>query len=424
MAGTTQLFRPTDLKARPDTIELAASGQSVSVNSLRVGMRLAQGLYDEFGVLLLASGTTITPDFLQLLRRRRLRHVKTSESTPPPAFDHIDYERIDSLDRQLACELHSRIPVRPLAPEHRPRIAFEAMLERARKGAKKHSAATNTLGEICLDLANGNLRSGLPETELHRIVREFGDMVQLDLDLLPTIYSLRTSPDDYLFQHCVNASILTMTIAVQLGLRSEKIMELGLGALLQDVGMLRVPREIRFARRPLTAQEMAEIQRHPAYSLDFLELIPGLPREVRFLAYQVHERLDQSGYPRHRSENNIHAYAKIVSIADAFAAMTCERPYRKAMHPYEAAKTILLECGAGRFDRTFVRAFLDSVSLFPVGCRLELDNKRVARVIRANTSLHVRPIVMLLDEQGRDTNDVVDLAEERDVNIVRVLPQV
>ncbi len=420
MAGATQLFHPTDLMARPDVVDLADAGQTVSVNALRVGMRLAQGLYDEFGVLLLASGTTITPDFLQLLRRRRLRHVMTSEGTPPPAFDHIDYEHIDSLDRQLACEVHSRLPVRPLNAEDRPRLPYEQLRERADKGARKHQAATDAIGEFCVDLLNGDTHK---QSELHKIVREFGDMVQLDLDLLPTIYSLRQSPDDYLFQHCVNASMLAMTIAVQLGLRSEKIMELGLGALLQDVGMLRVPREIRFARRRLSPEEIAEVQRHPAYTLDYLEQIPGLPREVRFLAYQVHERLDQSGYPRHRSENNIHAYAKIVAIADAFAAMTSPRPHRPAMHPYEAAKTILFECGAGRFDRTFVRAFLDSVSLFPVGCRLELDNRRLARVIRANTNHHVRPVVMLLDEQGRDTDEIVDLVAEHELNIIRVVPE-
>jgi hypothetical protein len=354
-------------------------------------MRLAQGLFDEFGVLLLASGTTITPDFLQLLRRRRLRQLTTGEGVPPPAFDHIDYEHIDSLDRQFACQLHSRVPVRPLSPENRPRLPLEAMLERAEKGEMKHKAAAHAMGELCVDLLKGDTSK---QSELHKIVREFGDMVQLDLDLLP-----------------------------KLGLRSEKIMELGLGALLQDVGMLRVPKEIRFAQRRLTTEEIAEVQRHPAYTLDYLELIPGLPREVRFLAYQVHERLDQSGYPRHRSEHNIHAYAKIVAIADAFAAMTCDRPYRRAMHPYDAAKTILMECGAGRYDRTFVRAFLDSVSLFPVGSCLELDNRRMARVIRANTSLHVRPVVMLLDEQGRDSNEVVNLAEERDLRIIKVLPQ-
>ena len=134
--------------------------------------------------------------------------------------------------------------------------------------------------------------------------------------VLPLVLSMqRTQDDEYLFDHCVNVALIGIATATQLGMRHDQVMEVGLGALLQDIGMLCVPKDIRLAARPLSKDEWLEIQRQPYHTLDALEKIRGFPAAVGYVGYQIHEQPDASGYPRQRTGMYVHPYAKIVAVA-------------------------------------------------------------------------------------------------------------
>ncbi|MBK8266851.1 MAG: HD-GYP domain-containing protein [Planctomycetes bacterium] len=411
MSGTVATTEGPDPVASPDIVRTA---------TLRLGMRLTKNLYDAAnGILLLASGTTITPEFLALLREREIRYLSTS-ATPQRNVVEVKSPQLHLVDRITADvkREETELPVRPLSAEQRPRVALAILEEKAARGTKSHAVAAQSVEHFCKSL---KLDDKPRNDGLHRVVHEFMDMVSVDLDLMPTILSMQQSRDEYLFQHSVNVSALSMNIATQLGLRREKIMEIGLAGLLADVGMLRVPEAIRFAPRPLTNEELEEVRRHPLYTIEYLEKIPGLPREIKCVAVQSHERLDKTGYPRHSGSSLIHAYAKIVGIADVYAAMTCPRPYRQAMCPHDAVKRILFDCGAGKYDACFVRALIDGVSVFPIGSYVELDSGEFAAVIRANTTRHTRPMVKILDKRGKASGEIIDLSINGDVNIIRVI---
>lgn len=414
-----------ELDTIPGTLDSHTSAGSamtsdiVRVNSLRVGMRLTKGLHDAAsGILLLAAGTTITPEFLKLLSDREIRYLSTSAEPVRVTISEVrsspEIERLDLSLKPADCQIASR----PLPAEQRPRISEAAFAERLARGAERHSQATRAVEKFCRSV---KLEEGAKGDGLHKVVHEFMDMVSLDLDLLPTILSLQKSGDEYLFQHCVNVSAISMNIAMQLGLRREKIMEIGLAGLLSDVGMLKVPEAIRFAPRPLTTEEREEVQRHPLYTVGYLEKIAGLPTEIKYVGLQVHERMDRSGYPRMRSGGLIHAYARIVSVADAFSAMTCPRPYREALAPHDAIRCILFDCSSGKYDRDFVRALIDGLSIFPVGSIVELDDGRIARVTRGNTGLHTRPVVRTINRRTGNPDETVDLATAADLRIIRVI---
>jgi len=219
----------------------------------------------------------------------------------------------------------------------------------------------------------------------------------------------------------VNVALISMAIGSHLGLDRERIMEIGLGGLLHDIGMLRVPSSIRQAPRELTEREWREIHRHPLHTLDMLADLRGLPQTVRFISYQAHERFNGSGYPRHRSGRQLHEYAKIVSLSDMYTAMTSKRPFRPAMPPYIAARTILTDGAAGKFDRAAVRAFLDTLSLFPIGSRVRLSDKSTARVLRANPGLHTCPVVEELAEDGLPTGRLIDLSYEDAPRVIQAI---
>ena len=99
--------------------------------------------------------------------------------------------------------------------------------------------------------------------------------------------------------------------------------------------------------------------------------------------------------------------------------MTRPRPYRAALHPYEAARTVVVAASLDKFDRTIVRAFLDTISLFPIGSFVELSNGRRAQVLRANPGFHTRPVIEAVDTGGASTGEIIDLSEAYDLRVVR-----
>ena len=90
--------------------------------------------------------------------------------------------------------------------------------------------------------------------------------------------------------------------------------------------------------------------------------------------------------------------------------------------PYEAARTILISGSAHRFDIQIVRAFLDVMSLFPVGSIVQLEDGRRARVIQANTNFHTKPVIELLDHDDKPANYMIDLSKEPDLKVVSAFP--
>ncbi len=393
----------------------------ISVSALRIGMRLAEDIYDRQERRLLAAGAGITPEFIHLLKQRGIKSVTTKSNRPRQTNDASGPVQISQLDDLLAGQLNSGVPLRPVDRLHRPRMPYPDLLEHAAEGMRKHAASQIVVAELCDDLQAGQTVSS---SGLDQVVGEFADMVALDFDLLPIIVGLQHTPDEYLFNHCVSVALLSMSIAAQLGMNPEQIREVGVGGLLADVGMNQVPEAIRLARRPLTADERMEVLCHPAHTLDCLERIPGLPLPAKFIAYQTHERMDGSGYPRRRCGMLIHQYAKIVAVADAYSAMTGPRPHRAPLPPYQAAKTILVENSRNKFERSIVRAFLDCLSLFPIGSCVQLNNGHKGTVVRANPGLHTRPIIIELDDDERPTDRHIDLSQRPDLNVVDTGPPV
>ena len=374
-----------------------------SVDSLRSGMRLASDIYDRKGVLLLTAGTTITPEFMDLLRNRMIRFVRIDEDSASSVAGPPQGAASESVRTEHARATGS-------TGRRLSRAEFRKLVM---QGLARHEAARDDIAAAFGDLRDGGMVS---EREITRFVGEFADMVALDADLVPTILSLQSAPDEYLYHHSVNVAVLSIALGAQLGLPRDSMTVLGLGALLHDVGMLHVPDSIRLAPRPLTPDEWVIVRRHPNYTRDYLERIPGLSRGARLVCCQVHERCDRRGYPAGLSGMTIHPHAKIAAVADAYAAMTCRRPYRHALPPYDAARAILQGCSAGRFDTNAVRALLDSLSLFPIGSTVRLDDGTPARVVRANPGLHTRPIVEALNSDDR----FIDLSKETDRSIVHV----
>jgi len=392
---------------------------TISVQSLRAGMSLTEHIFDDAGELLLSAGKRITTEFLEELRERGLDAVTVGCPTPRQTTGALRGKYEKQLDDLLLRMLQAdRNRLRKTSPVREP-LSITELAEEAQERLEQHAAASNVVEAVSRSCQAGTAR--IP-VDVNKTVSEFLNIMSIDGDLLPLIVSMQAPQNEYLFDHCVNVSLLSMTVGARLGLDSREIMELGTGALLQDVGMLRVPQSIRLAPRALTADERVEVKRHALYTLDSLQRVDGISRVTPFVGYQVHERIDGSGYPRGRSGMFIHQYAKIAAVMDVYAAMTHPRPYRPAYSPYEAMTEILHEGSRGKLDRTVIRAFLDCVSLFPIGSFVELNGGVRAKVVRANPGDHTRPVVVQINERGESTGAVIDLVKDPSARVVRALP--
>ncbi len=399
---------PASMPSRDKTV--------VQVASLKPGSQLLENLYDLTGVLLLSAGSEVTPRFLDLLSRRDIQTVKLRPAHLPPTEVRGGSKAAWNLDNLLTAELNRLGSVKPTANPKRKTMPLNAMWREAKRGLEGHADASNLLGELCDDLCGGKRVSG---DEVRRQIARFSDMIDKDCDLLLTIVAMQQSKDDYLFDHGVNVAMIAMTMAAQLGCTPEEVLQVGIGGFLHDIGMLRVPPEIRSAERLLTAEEFKEVKRHPIYTLDHLEWIRRLPTSAKFIGYQAHEREDGSGYPRGRSGKAIHPFAKIVAVADIYAAMTSDRPHRPAFDSHHAIAAIISATRKKRLDPVAVRAFLDTMSAFPIGSLVELNNQLKARVVRPNPTEHLRPIVMPVDDQGQAiVGGTIDLMQNPGLSVV------
>lgn len=417
-ATTNEEPEAAPLWARPLAAPIdPAQLRKLSVDSLRVGMRLAEDIFDPTGALLLARGTRVTSRLLELLSQRSIRTVavRAPVEAPRPAI----VERSARANRAPTI-VTARAVARAEQPWARCRLQLPDFWPAVERGSAQVVETAHVMEGCCADLLHGGT---VPHDKLAGIVGSFADMLSLDSDLLPLIVALHSAPDEYLFEHCVKTALLSMALAAQLGLNREQVQVLGLGAILHDVGMLRVPAEIRLAPRPLTADEMATVRRHPVHALEILKQVSGLPREVGAIALQVHGPFNNLGYPRVPAGFRAHPHARIVAVADAFTAMTEARPYRPPLSPHLAVKELLNQGAEGRFESRVLRAFLDTVSAFPVGSLVELQNGFVGRVLRANPDHHTRPVIVVLDEAGQPTDWTVDLAHNDGLSIVSALPE-
>lgn len=273
-----------------------------------------------------------------------------------------------------------------------------------------------------------NLREGLSADGkvVQNLVEAFVDTYVTDRNILLNLAGMKSKSDDYLFNHCLNVCLLSINIAAAAGYSKRQIVEIGMGALLHDIGMMMIPQYFRFKKGPLTPDEFYEVRKHPILGLHMLERIDNLPDSVSYVAYQCHEREDGNGYPKGRSGRFLHYYAKIVMIADVFEALSSNRAYRSSNIPYKAMEHLLALVRKGLFKTELVKAFIDYTSLFPVGSLVRLSTNEIAKVVKANGKDHTRPYISIIaDSEGNlyqeEKVKETDLSKQKDIKVVQAL---
>lgn len=164
------------------------------------------------------------------------------------------------------------------------------------------------------------------------------------------------SKDKYTENHCYRVSIYATKIASYLDLTIDRIEDIRAASMLHDLGKLEISRELLYKAAQLTQEEFATIKKHVATGVHLLETLNSPLGRILPIVLAHHEKYDGSGYYRAQGEA-IPLEARIISVADVYDALVSDRPYRKAMSPFEAKD--IIEKGAGSdFDPLVVKGFL------------------------------------------------------------------
>ncbi|OFV99515.1 MAG: hypothetical protein A3H28_08725 [Acidobacteria bacterium RIFCSPLOWO2_02_FULL_61_28] len=197
--------------------------------------------------------------------------------------------------------------------------------------------------------------AGLVGTLYERQQRAFNELRSTYYGLLE-ILSTFVSRDTYTQHHSYRVSVYALKIGGWMNLDSDSLEDLRAAALLHDVGKLDVSREILCKAAKLTREEFEEIKSHVAKGIRMISPVAGSLRRVLPIILSHHDKYDGTGYGPAQGEN-IPLEARVLTVADVYDALTTDRPYRKAMSPFEARDTIAQ--GASKdFDPQVVDAFL------------------------------------------------------------------
>jgi len=348
------------------------------------GMRLAKNIYNEDGMVLLAVNVELTQRLIDRLFSHGLDYIYISD----PRTDDIVLEEI------ISDETRNRAIVEV-------RNTFRKVMEDAHK---RGAVSYYDMGRKFRDI----MKMMIDDLSTHR-----GAMVMLNN---------MNIKDDYLFQHSVNVGIYAIMLGISFGYSRENLETLGLGALLHDIGKMKVPLDILRKPGSLTNAEFEEMKNHTLYGYQLLKDEPNVPLLSAHCALQHHERMNGSGYPRGIHEVEINEFARWVGLVDSYDAMTSTRVYRRPLLPHEAMEQ-LFTGSATLYDQSQIALFRDKIAIYPLGIAVKLNTGEQGIVSKLNIAVPHRPVVRVLqDEGGQDLKEPyeIDLSTKLSVLISEV----
>lgn len=271
---------------------------------------------------------------------------------------------------------------------------FTKNLIDARKSRDKTRSYIDTM------LAEAKMGKIVDTQKAKLLVAELASNIVENLDASMWLTQLKKR-DEYTAIHSLNVCVLSLTFGRALGLKTDELNELGLGALLHDIGKMQVPLEILNKPGKLSKEEFEVMKTHPQKGYELLLDDNNLSADVLAIVKSHHERLSGNGYPDSLPEQNISYYTKIVSITDVYDAITSDRVYHDGMTPHDAMQR-LYEWMPNNFDQELMQKFIRTLGIYPIGSVVELKTGHIGLVVKLNENHRLKPVVMLVMNKHKE----------------------
>ncbi|MBI5636551.1 MAG: HD-GYP domain-containing protein [Nitrospinae bacterium] len=257
------------------------------------------------------------------------------------------------------------------------------------KGVRKE--AERVIGTVMHDVRVGK-RINIAQVDA--VVEGMIDSVFHNQSAMMCLSRLKTR-DEYTFQHSVNVCIFMIAFCRAIGFDRAGTTEVGVGALLHDVGKMKVPQDILNKPARLSEEEFALMQSHVMHSFQVLKEEGGIPLSAITVAFEHHERHDGTGYPLGLKGDKITRIGQMAAIVDVYDAITSDRCYHKGIDPAEALRK-LYEWSEFHFCRELVQYFIKCVGVYPLGTMVRMESGYLAVVVRPAEGSMVKPMVRLI----------------------------
>ncbi|MFD0672973.1 HD-GYP domain-containing protein [Cohnella sp. GCM10027633] len=354
----------------------------VPISLCRPGMKLAKKIYSDDGIVLLAEGVELTSALIRRLGSCGIH------------FLYVQDARTEGVSvPELISEETQRQSMQAI------RLAFREFVDQP---ARRKSVTYPYVGRAIRQSMNA-------------IMDELGS----NRDAMIMLMNMHTV-DHYLFTHSLNVCVYTSLLGIANGYDHEQLMTLGIGAMLHDVGKTQISMQVLLKPGALSKQEYDEMKRHTERGYYLLKDEPNIPLIAAHCAYQHHERINGSGYPRGLKGGDIHDFAKLIGIVDSYDAMTSHRIYKDAMLPHQAVE-VLYTGSDTLYDTDMLKLFRDKVAIYPIGITVKLNTGQIAVVVDINSAVAHRPIVRVItDEDGADLAAPFDMDLSKHLNVLIV----
>ncbi|WP_411347702.1 HD-GYP domain-containing protein [Paenibacillus sp. WLX2291] len=350
----------------------------IHIDDIKQGDRLGADAFNHSGVPLLKQGTLLTAEDITLLTRHQLDYIDVETAATSKSLDDPSALAVPDL------------------------IGLPTQLK------KNVELSLQTYQSIFLEsLTRGKFSGDLTGQLLEPLL--------LDLDGKKDVVSLLLmleAEDDHIYSHSLKVGLLSYYIAGWLGHTEAECYRISRAGYLHDIGKSRLPSIIRGGKDSMNASEMKEYRMHTQYGYDLIMESLG-DKPTALVALQHHERGDGTGYPQRLYKNGIHAYTRIVSVADEFINMAAVNEDGSKEGLVSILQNIY-ELGFSKLHEKPVQALIYHMSPNLVGKRVELDNGQNGVIILANQTDMFRPLVQTGEQ-------FIDLSKERQVKIRKVL---
>ena len=339
--------------------------KNISIYQCKPGDILTEDIYDDCGILIVPKSTVIS--------ERVIKRLKTFTIRQLPVYQ--DEERLSSLE----------------------------------KFKRDYQKNLNVMKEVLSDLAAGR-------ELVYEKVESISDSIYSKINSISNIMEFMNevkSTDEYTYTHCINVSVYALLIAKWLKLPEEEIKNVVTTGILHDIGKSKIPISLINKKGPLLPEEFEQMKNHTRIGYKLSEHIPQLTNEIRKGILMHHEREDGKGYPYGVKGDDINLYAKIISIADVYDALTSERVYKKRITPFDTFGE-LKRIGFGHFDTKVLMTFLHNISGYYIGSKVKMNTGDNGEIIFIPPQSITTPIVLV---QGK----YLDLSQDSKLKIVEML---
>jgi len=371
--------------------------KSIAISSLKANTYYSEPLWIDESFMLLPADSPITESLIENLRKWGYKEIESSGV--PLTASH------GNLDANLDSE----------TKEFEGRRATLDFFFSFTEFIRKTYESFNSNGQLNLDSIAEQVRSTILMLKDYRA-------------FILRLPSLKAEGIDYLYTHSARATIIALTIGNGFRLPHFRLIELGIAAILHEVGMMKIPSHVVNKTGKLTEREKRIISTHPLIGLKMLqnysrEHSNPITQKILLAIYQHHERLNGSGYPQGISGESITQFAKILAVACSYDAQISGRPFRESGESHMIILK-MLKATHSLYDEGAITALLNSISVFALGSYVRLKNGSIGTIVDIGDTPRYPTIKLYLDEKFQPYNEqpIIKTSEnEAEFAITRVL---